>query len=259
MKKNNIFISRQSETKSAMAKPLYEQVKNYITSKLESGEWSSGVKIDSELALVKRFKVSRMTVNRALRELTAEGRITRVQGVGTFAANEKPLTPLFEIKPIDREISDCGADYSCEIHHLQEEKARPELAVDMGIAPYESVYHSIIIHKSDCEPFQLADRFVNPKLARDYLKQDFTRMTPSEYLLSLYPITEAEHIVEAVIPEAWVRKLLDINAAEPCLMLYRKTWAGKKVATISKFYYPGSRHRMGGKFTTEGGGRILTA
>ncbi len=243
----------------ASATPLYEQVRRYITGKLESGEWPAGSKIESELTLVNRFKVSRMTVNRALRELAAEGRLTRVQGVGTFAAKEKPLSPLFDIKPIDQEIRDSGADYSCDIHHLQEEKAKPELAAVMGIAPYGSVYHSIIIHKSNGNPFQLADRFINPLLAGDFLQQDFTSMTPSEYLLSLFPISEAEHIVEAVIPDAWIRKLLKINAAEPCLLLYRKTWVGGKVATISKFYYPGSRHSLGGRFKTEGGGRILTA
>ena len=34
--------------------------------------------------------VSRMTVNRALRELSHEGRLYRVQGVGTFVAAQKP-------------------------------------------------------------------------------------------------------------------------------------------------------------------------
>ena len=40
----------------------------------------------SEAELVAEFGVSRMTVNRALRELQAEGLVERSQGVGTFAA-----------------------------------------------------------------------------------------------------------------------------------------------------------------------------
>ncbi len=258
MKKTDNPISGLVRGANVKARPLYEQVKLYIMEKLVSGEWAAGSKIESELKLVKRFSVSRMTVNRALRELTAEGKLIRKQGVGTFVANEKPLSPLFDIKPIDQEIRDTGAKYSCEIHHLQAEKAGPEMAMDFGIAPYGSIYHSILIHKSDGEPFQLADRFVNPQFAGDFLKQDFTKLTPSEYLLNLYPISEAEHIVEAVIPDAWIRKLLNINASEPCLMLYRKTWVGTEVATMSKFYYPGSRHRLGGRFTAKDGGQILT-
>ena len=44
----------------------------------------------SEAELVAQFGVSRMTVNRALRELQAEGLVERVQGVGTFAAHAAP-------------------------------------------------------------------------------------------------------------------------------------------------------------------------
>ncbi len=255
MKDNNNSATGIRESHS----PLYQQVKRYIILKLQSGELQDGAKIESEHTLVKKLKVSRMTVNRALRELAAEGKLVRVQGVGTFVAKEKPQSPLFEIKPIDQEIRDIGGIYSCEIHHLQEEKAKPELAVVMGLAPYDSVYHSIIIHKSTGEPFQLADRFVNPAVAGEYLRQDFTSITPSEYLLSLFPVTEAEHVIESLIPDAWIRNLLKTNAAEPCLLLHRKTWFGEKIATVSNFYYPGSRHRIGGRFKTGKGGRILIA
>ncbi len=258
---NNMKANRYGNTTGERESqfPLYQQVKRYIILKLQRGELQDGEKIESENTLVKKLKVSRMTVNRALRELAAEGKLIRVQGVGTFVAKEKPQSPLFEIQPIDQEIRDGGGKYSCDVYHLQEEKAKPELATIMGLAPYGSVYHSIIIHKSTGEPFQLADRFVNPAIAGDYLEQDFTRITPSEYLLSLFPVSEVEHVIESLIPDAWIRNLLQINAAEPCLLLHRKTWVGEKIATYSNFYYPGSRHRIGGRFKTGKGGCILTA
>jgi GntR family histidine utilization transcriptional repressor len=42
--------------------------------------------------------------------------------------------------------------------------------------------------------------------------------------------------------------LLELTAAAPCLLLHRKTWAGETVATASRFYYPGSGFRIGGRF-----------
>jgi len=229
--------------------PRYQQVKEYIINRINSGSWLPGMKIDSEAELVASIGVSRMTVNRALRELAAEGRLTRVQGRGTFVAERKPQSALLEIHSIAREIRERGGSYSCEIHLLQEEKARPDLAHDMKLAPYTTVFHSVIIHKDNGVPIQLSSRFINPKIAPDYLNQDFTAITPNEYLLSLAPISSVEHVVEALIPEPWIRELLEINSAEPCLTLHRKTWVGKVIATRSTFYYPGSRYTLGSRYT----------
>ena len=109
----------------------------------------------------------------------------------------------------------------------------------MRLKPYSSVFHSVLVHKNNNIPIQLADRFINPVIAPDYLKQDFQVINPADYLLKVAPEYRAEHIVEALLPEAWIRQLLEINDAEPCLALRRITWVAGCVATMSYFYYPG--------------------
>jgi GntR family histidine utilization transcriptional repressor len=64
-------------------RPAYEQVKSWVRQHIASGEWKPGDPVPSEAALIEQFGVSRMTANRALRELAAEGLVTRVQGSGT--------------------------------------------------------------------------------------------------------------------------------------------------------------------------------
>ena len=199
-----------------------------------------------------------MTVNRALRELTNEGLIVRKQGKGSFVLQPKKVSALFEVKSIAEEILSRNGQYSCKVHHLSEEKTPPHLAEEMNIAPYSEVFHSIIIHLDNNVPIQLADRYVNPAIAPGYLQQDFTKITPNEYLLSLAPVSEVEHVVEALIPEAWIRDLLEINEAEPCLALQRTTWVATAVATRSTFYYPGSRYKLGGRFQPQTPGSIAT-
>lgn len=236
--------------------PLYQQVKRYILKKIGNGEWQAGMKIHSELELVATTGFSRMTINRALRELTAEGRLIRHQGQGTFVAEKKPQSALLEIHSIAHEISARGGDHSCDVHLLQEEKARPELAQAMGLEPYATVFHSVIVHKDADVPIQVSSRFINPLVAPEYLQQDFTSITPNEYLLELSPISAVEHVIEALIPEVWIRELLQINSAEPCLALYRKTWIKEVIATNSTFYYPGSRHTLGSRFIPASSGII---
>ncbi|RUZ58861.1 GntR family transcriptional regulator, partial [Mesorhizobium sp. M7A.F.Ca.US.007.01.1.1] len=65
------------------ASPLYEKEKDYILANIGTGRWGKDRKLPSENELVASLGVSRMTVHRALRELTSAGFLIRLQGVGT--------------------------------------------------------------------------------------------------------------------------------------------------------------------------------
>ena len=66
----------------ADAGPLYLAVKQLIHERIDSGAWPPNFRVPSENELVSELGVSRMTANRALRELASEGVIKRVQGRG---------------------------------------------------------------------------------------------------------------------------------------------------------------------------------
>ena len=67
--------------------------------------------LPSEHELVAQFGISRMTANRALRELVEQGRVVRVAGVGSFVAEDKPQSTLLQIANIASEIRARGHDY----------------------------------------------------------------------------------------------------------------------------------------------------
>lgn len=60
-------------TLSDSASPLYEKVKDFVLGNIGSGKWARNSRLPSENELVAALGVSRMTVHRALRELTSEG------------------------------------------------------------------------------------------------------------------------------------------------------------------------------------------
>ena len=101
---------------------LYEKIKKSVVRDIESGKLKPDDKVLSETKLAKVFNASRMTANRALKELTEEGRIVRVQGVGSFVARPKPDAALLEIKSIAKEIADWGGVHSSKILLLKKEK-----------------------------------------------------------------------------------------------------------------------------------------
>lgn len=241
-----------AQSLSAIGAPLYQQVKNDILARISSGELKPGARVPSEHEIVAAQGVSRMTVNRALRELTTAGVLVRVQGVGTFVSGRKPHSALVEVKSIADEIAERDGRHRAEIRVLRSESASQPLAELLGLGEGARVFHSVIIHCENDVPIQLEDRYVNPAVAPDYLVQDFTCTTPSKYLLDVTALSEIEHVIEAMLPDKTLCRLLKIDATEPCLVLRRRTWSGAHVATVARFVHPGSRYRLASRFQPNG-------
>src|SRR3546814_11079812 len=193
-------MSRVMPRTAADAPPLYQQVKDYIVTRILGGDWPEGNRVPSENELTRELSVSRMTVHRALRELTTEGWLERVQGAGTFVAPPKPQSEVLDIRNIAEEIAARGHRHSAVVRFLRRERARALDARLLGLQRGDAVFHSLIVHREDGQPVQLEDRWVNPAAAPDYLSQDFTAITPQQYLHATAPLSEAEHGVMATVP-----------------------------------------------------------
>ena len=228
--------------------PRYTRVKRMISDRIASGEWGAGDKIPSEADLVRELGVSRMTINRALRELSLEGMLIRVQGVGTFVAESKAQSTPFEVRNIAEEIASRGHKHSARVVAIAAVPAPADIAAAFDLRPDTEVFHSLLVHHENGVPVQFEDRYVDPRRAPDYLAQDFTKITPYVYLTAAAPISEAEHVIEAVLPSNMERRYLKIEGNEPCLQLCRTTWSGGKAISFVRLVYPGSRYRLSGRF-----------
>ena len=227
---------------------LYERVKAFVREKARCGEWKTGDRIPSENELVKVLGVSRMTVNRALRELSEEGELVRRGGVGTFVAEPRPQSTLLRIARIGDEIRSRGHAYDWSIPLKRAEKATAELAPAFDVPVGSTLFHLICVHRENGAPVELEDRYVNPVCAPKFLRQSFETVTPSEYLLDVIPADEIEHIVDAVLPSAADARLLKLGRNEPCLLLTRRTWAAGTTVTFARLLHPASRYRLGCRF-----------
>lgn len=233
--------------------PLYQRVKDHIKDQIRAGIWSEGCRIPSESALMEVFKASRMTVNRAVRELSAEGWLNRVQGAGSFVAGQKPHSVLLEVRSIRDEVLERGGRHESRVRLLEATRADGRLAEALAVPPGSRVFHSAILHLENGVPIQWEERHVNPGFAPDYLAQDFTQVTPNAYLTAMGPIEAADHQIEALIPEEPLRRALAMELGEPCLSLLRRTWSGGLVAARSHLLHPGSRFRFLGRQDYRGG------
>ncbi|WP_027708087.1 histidine utilization repressor [Zooshikella ganghwensis] len=231
--------------------PQYQKIKHSIYQGIREGRYPRGGKVPTEYELMAIFNVSRMTVNRAIRELVGEGILVRYAGVGTFVTDLKHESPLVTVRNIAVEVQERGHQYHAQVLSLAEVLADETVAVQLGVPLDTPVFHSEIVHFEEGVPIQWEYRYVNAASVPHYLEQNFEQTTPNEYLSIQCPLTNIEHTVEAVLPSAEEAKLLQIDPAEPCLLLHRRTWSDKKLISWAKLLHPGSRYKLRSKSVNE--------
>jgi GntR family histidine utilization transcriptional repressor len=228
--------------------PAYVQIKRHVLARIQDGTWKEGDAIPSEEALAREFGVSRMTVNRAIRELRDEQIVERVQGSGTFVAQQKYQATLVEIRNIADEIASRGHQHRSELQLLERTRANEVMARRFRIKPGDSLFHSVVVHFENGLPIQVEDRHVNPHVAPDYLNQDFYSQTPNAYLMRVAPLQGVSFEIEASFPPRHVAELLHMSPGEPCLVLHRQTYSKGQVASVAVMWHPASRYRFTGSF-----------
>ena len=237
---------------TAVAKPMYQQLKDLIIGRISSGELRPADRVPSENELVEAMNVSRMTANRALRELTDEGYVRRVAGRGTFVADFRAGSHVLEVQNIADEIELRGHEHTCDVLRQSLQHARGAVARALHVEQGIDVFHVLLVHYENGTPIQLEDRHIIAEFAPDCLEQDFTATTPSAYLTGISPLQEAEQIVRATQPNAAVRQRLGMTDNEPSLVVMRRTWSHGRPVTFARLHHPGSRYELTGHYTPPG-------
>ena len=233
-------------------KPRYQQIKSYILDGIKQDKYRTGDKIPTENQLAEQFGVSRMTVNKAIRDLVQENMLVRFPGLGTFVSDAKAESPLADIKNIAEEVRQRGHQYSCQVIQLKETSASESMSMQMGVPIGTKQYHSIIVHLENELPIQLENRYVIASLVPGYMDQDYSQSTPNEYLSKVCPISSIEHVVEAILPSEESQKLLEIQPQTPCIQVSRRTWSDGRLISFASLTHPGTRYKLR-SITTIGG------
>ncbi|MFT5721710.1 MAG: GntR family histidine utilization transcriptional repressor [Motiliproteus sp.] len=225
-------------------KPRYQQIKDFIVDAINQGIYLPGSKIPTEIELAAQFEVSRMTANKAIRDLVQDSRLVRYAGLGTFVTAAKAESPLLDIRNIADEVRQRGHRYSGAVMLLEQSSANDAMALQLGTPVGTPLFHSVIVHSEDDLPIQLEERFVIASLVPGYLEQDFSNLTPNEYLSRNCPISSVEHIVEAVLAAKDAQRLLAIDAGTPCILVQRRTWSNNQLVSFARLTHPGPRYKL---------------
>nr|WP_299240830.1 histidine utilization repressor [uncultured Halomonas sp.] len=224
--------------------PLYLQIQQHLLERMSSGVYPVHYQIPPEEQLARDFGVSRMTANKAIRDLVQQGYLVRQPGLGTFVTDRKAESSLLDVTNIAEEVRSRDHVYRNEVLISEAIEADDEVALRLGVRLGTRVFHTLLVHFENDVPIQLENRFVNPRWVPHYLDTDFSLHTPNEVLVAASPITDIEHIVEAVLPDTQIAKWLAIESGTPCLQMTRRTWSSDHLISYARLTHPGDRYKL---------------
>ncbi|MBD1388620.1 histidine utilization repressor [Neiella sp. HB171785] len=223
----------------------YNSIKQFLFNEIASGRWPEHHRVPSENELANQFQVSRMTARRALQELADEGVLLRTKGLGSFVAPFKSQSSLVQVQNIEHEITQRGQRHHTELITLESRESDQEVSIALSLPIASPVFFAAIVHYQDDLPIQLEARYVNARLVPGFIEQDFSQITPHDYLSKILPLTEADHLVEAVLADRQTLHYLKLNPPQACLQLTCRSWTALGVVSYTRLTHPGQHFRLG--------------
>lgn len=223
---------------------LHRRIGADIERRILSGEWPPGARVPTEAELQAEYGCARMTVSKALTDLSARGLIVRRRRAGSVVARPPVHSAVLDIPDIAAEIAARGMAYGYERLERSERAATADEAW-LG----ERVVAVACLHRADGAPFALERRLIGLEATPEAGDETFEAVSPGGWLLKRAPWTEAEHRIAAVAADRETALRLDLEAGEACLKLERRTWADGRGVTWAWQTFPGQAYDLVARFS----------
>jgi GntR family histidine utilization transcriptional repressor len=237
---------------------LHQRIRDDIEGRIMSGEWPPGHRIPFEHELMAQYGCSRMTVNKVLSTLAANGLITRRRRTGSVVAVPSTERAVLEIQDFALEAARTGTIYRFEVQRRAIEPLDIAAAQRIGLPAGAEMLCINTLHLMDEVPGAYEQRLINlaavPEARDERFEDD---VPPGTWLLRRVPWTDAEHVIRAVNADTALAKRLQTEIGAACLMLERRTWQAGAFITEARITYPGDRHHLVGRFSPAGVGGIF--
>jgi GntR family transcriptional regulator len=205
--------------------PLYHQLKMVVLREIESGHWQPGDRLPTEDDLARRFRVSKITVRHALRELADQGHIRREQGRGTFVERPRLQHGPRELTSFTEEMRRYGLAPRSRVLERGTVPAPAAVASALGIAEGTPVFRLRRLRLANGEPMAVQAAFLPLDLVPGIADVGFGDQSLYEVLesrYSLHPHT-ARETYGVVLLERGDAELLGVRAGSPGMGVERLT------------------------------------
>lgn len=203
--------------------PLYHQIYLVLRERIQSGEYVAGKTLPGEQELARAFKVSRITVKRALNELAANNLVTRHRGRGTIVATGAVIPMVSgSFETLISSLRSMGLTTDVELLEVSDEAADTLVAGRLGLEPGAPVQRAVRLRKLQGEPFSYLTTYVPAAIAEGYSIEELGS-TPLLILLERAGAgaVEAEQWITATSASPAIAMCLDVPSGSAVLKIER--------------------------------------
>ena len=226
--------------------PLYYQLKEIFRSWIAAGEFDRDGRFPSEAELQQQFKVSRMTIRRALSELVQEGFLVREQGRGSFVVRPRVQDQLRYLTSFTEDMRLRGLPTGSRILDFRLVHD-PEVAKAMGIPESEELVQLRRLRLVRDEPVAIQNAFIRHRFCPGLVERGLMEGSLYATLERGYGLKlgRAIQTVEAKPADEYEARLLGIELGQPVLLLERLTFLkGGEPVEYVRSAYRGDRYRF---------------
>lgn len=205
--------------------PKYQQIKQTLLYRIKNGQFLPGDKFYSENELKQEFKVSSITVIKAVQELVNEGYLVRYQGKGTYVSKAKKGKL---VKISDKEKYQ-NAKERTSVHFVKEITDQ-QIAKELGLSPDSSFYHILRVKYVNEKPVIVQHSYIIKEFIRKEWEQEPEKFSSiyervrEDFGINLFQADSTE-IMEIAFPTpAMERELLQLEENEPTAFTCRKSY-----------------------------------
>jgi len=231
----------------SISTPLFQQIEDWIKEQIETGALKPGHQIPSELEMVDRFSISRMTIRRAIERLAVAGILYRIPGKGTFVAEEKtPYTPS-TVYSFSTTMRSLGYEVVTKVLLLDTISAPKDISKDLSIEPGEEVIRLKRLRYINQVPVAMHLSYILYSKFSGLLQEDLTSKPLSAVMerVSGLRIIKSKDYVEATLARDEEAKLLDVTEDAPLLLVRGIAFTeGEIPVRTTKAVYRGDRFRF---------------
>lgn len=171
--------------------PLYHQVKTLLLRDIQAERWHADERLPTEDELADHFKVSKITIRQAMRDLVTLGYVRREQGRGTFV--ERPPVHLGprELTSFTTEMRGHGLRASSEVLDCGIIPAEDDIAARLEIGGDALVYRLRRLRLADGEPMGIQTAYIPAVLVPGIDTVDFASASLYDVLGTRYNLVAA--------------------------------------------------------------------
>lgn len=200
--------------------PKFKIIENYIKEQIAKEKLKVGDQIMTEEQLCKHFKVSRMTVNKAITNLTELGYINRIPGKGSFVSTPHITKNVNKKSSFSQDMLDIGLTPGSKLlsYNIIMGSQAPDVAKALHLSENSLIHYFIRLRTGNDKPIAISYTYIAvdviPAIDVNALNGSFY-----EFLNQLnIERTLLDWDIKASIPTQKQKELLNINDNDTAIL-----------------------------------------